>query len=88
MKCVYYILPENTIYCQARSVGQGYVWSCERVERWGGRERGVFKFCLFLVKTRGSCGTEKCWKGGLMEQLRELEKEVPEIPAAYYLWSS
>ena len=22
---VYYILPENTIYCQARSLGQGYV---------------------------------------------------------------
>ena len=22
---VYYILPENTIYCQARSLGQGYL---------------------------------------------------------------
>ena len=21
---VYYILPENTVYCQARSLGQGY----------------------------------------------------------------
>ena len=44
-------------------------------------EQTIGKLCDCWFK-KGSCGTEKCWKGGLVEWLREQEKGV--FPAAYH----
>ena len=39
-------------------------------------ENWIGKFCNFFWLKWGSCGTEKCWQEGLVEQLRDREKRV------------
>ena len=42
-----------------------------------------FKFCDFWLK-RGSCGTEICWKRGLVERLRGVKKGVLSAGHPYH----
>ena len=65
-------------------------WPIFRLRKWKLTkiryfEQKIGKFCDFWLKWR-SCGTEKCWKGGLVEQLREREMGsfLPHISVTFF----